>query len=209
MPKSRTRKKAPGKHPETKIDFGANVGKTTGRTYLVTGVVVVLVVTLVGFFWWQNQQSESEISGLASEGQAALSRVKTPPLKPGAHLQQGQSQVYDERFPTSGSHDPFPVKAGFYGNVLPRTRLLHSMEHGNIVIYYEKPGPEAIARLKEWTSLYDGQLDGVIASVAVGLGEVVVMTAWNKSLRLNKFDAAAAAAFIDKFRGRGPEATVR
>ena len=42
-----------------------------------------------------------------------------------------------------------------------------------------------------------------------GLGEAVVLTAWNKILRLDAFDADAAAAFIDRFRGRGPEHPVR
>ena len=39
--------------------------------------------------------------------------------------------------------------------------------------------------------------------------EVVVMTAWTKLLRLEAFDEASAAAFIDLFRGRGPENRVR
>ena len=35
------------------------------------------------------------------------------------------------------------------------------------------------------------------------------MTAWRKRLRLKTFDASAAAAFIDAYRGRGPENPVR
>lgn len=38
---------------------------------------------------------------------------------------------------------------------------------------------------------------------------VILLTAWTKMLRLAKFDAASAAAFIDRFRGRGPEHPVR
>jgi hypothetical protein len=42
-----------------------------------------------------------------------------------------------------------------------------------------------------------------------GLGEQVVLTAWTKRLMQKKFDIASAAAFIEKFRGRGPENPIR
>jgi hypothetical protein len=42
-----------------------------------------------------------------------------------------------------------------------------------------------------------------------GIGQQIILTAWTKELRLEEFDAAAAAAFIDRFRGRGPEHPVR
>ncbi len=42
-----------------------------------------------------------------------------------------------------------------------------------------------------------------------GMGKRVVLVAWTKLLRLRKFDAASAAAFIDAYRGRGPEQRVR
>jgi hypothetical protein len=42
-----------------------------------------------------------------------------------------------------------------------------------------------------------------------GLGRDVVLTAWGKRLRLSPFEAPAAAGFIDRFRGRGPEKAVR
>jgi hypothetical protein len=37
----------------------------------------------------------------------------------------------------------------------------------------------------------------------------VVLTAWRKILKLDSFEPAAAAAFIDTYRGRGPEKRVR
>lgn len=42
-----------------------------------------------------------------------------------------------------------------------------------------------------------------------GLGQRLILTAWNKILRLDHFDPAVAAAFVDKYRGRGPENPVR
>ena len=42
-----------------------------------------------------------------------------------------------------------------------------------------------------------------------GLGQTIELTAWTKLLRLETWDAALAAAFIDAYRGRGPENPVR
>jgi hypothetical protein len=37
----------------------------------------------------------------------------------------------------------------------------------------------------------------------------VVLTAWRKILKLDTFEPASAAAFVDAYRGRGPENKVR
>ena len=76
-------------------------------------------------------------------------------------------------------------------------------------IYYDRPGPDAISTLEDWTSLYTGHWDGVIATPSPGLGKAVVLTAWRKKFELERFAPAASAAFIDAFRGRGPENPVR
>ena len=51
--------------------------------------------------------------------------------------------------------------------------------------------------------------DGVVVTKDNALGSRVVLTAWRRRLELNPFDAAAAAAFMDAYRGRGPENAVR
>lgn len=64
-------------------------------------------------------------------------------------------------------------------------------------------------QLKEWAGLYDGQWSGLVVTRNSGLDEAVVLTAWTKRLEFDSFDPAAAAAFIDAYRGRGPENPVR
>ncbi len=63
--------------------------------------------------------------------------------------------------------------------------------------------------MKDWAALYGGNWDGVVAAPSSGLGKAVALTAWRKILKLDEFDPAAVAAFIDEFRGRGPEKRVR
>ena len=83
------------------------------------------------------------------------------------------------------------------------------MEHGHVAIYFDQPDEEAMRLIRTWAGLFRGPWSGVIASPSPGLGQAVVLTAWQRRLRLDTFDPAAAAAFVDLFRGRGPENPVR
>jgi hypothetical protein len=102
-----------------------------------------------------------------------------------------------------------PIDPGFYTGRQRPTQLVHSVEHGHIVIYYDAPGADTMSTLKDWTALFGGHWDGVVAVPSSGLGKAVVLTAWRKILKLDSFEPAAAAAFIDTYRGRGPEKRVR
>ena len=178
------------------------------RSYAASAVPVAALVA-GGLYLWRSYQTSGDFEALAARGQAALARVETTTNLGGGHLAPGQGRVYNERFPTSGIHDRVPIDPGFYRDSQPATKLVHSVEHGHIVIYYESPGTEAIQILKDWTTLYGGHWDGVVAAPSSGLGKAVVLTAWRRILKLDSFEPAAAAAFIDTYRGRGPEKRVR
>lgn len=162
-----------------------------------------------GLAWWGFDGDERGFSELAAQGQEGLKRIETVPSAGGGHLGPRESRVYSSRFPTSGRHHRSWTDAGFYRARQSPAQLVHALEHGNIVIYYDKPGAAVIETLKAWTGLYTRQWSGVIAAPMARLGKAVVLTAWNKRLRLAGFEAAPAAAFIDAFRGRGPENRVR
>ncbi len=208
MSKSRAKKKA-RKSSNRQISWGGKATKGSRRTNMVFGAIVVLALVAGGLYWRRGNQLDAAFGALAAEGQASLSQVRTLPLRGSGHLAIGQSHSYDERFPTSGIHAAFKVNPGFYREVQLPTALVHSIEHGHVVVYYENPGADAIQFLKDWTSFYDGNWDGLVAVPAAELGSAVVLTAWRKIYRLDDFDPAAAAAFIDLYRGRGPENPVR
>jgi hypothetical protein len=176
--------------------------------WIAIGVFAIAIIG-GGVFWWQMSGAESEFLALAKQGQAAMSRIKTVPTAGGGHLKPGEGHRYNDRFPTSGIHAPQWTKTGVHDRPQPPTGLVHALEHGNIVIYYDKPGAEAHKTMAEWTSLYGGQWDGIVVTPMPGLGQKIVVTAWTKRLDLERFDAPAIAAMIDAFRGRGPEHPVR
>jgi hypothetical protein len=208
MPKSRTRKKST-KGKSKSIDWSAGAGKGSGRINLVLSAVALAAVVAGGLYLWQLQQTGSEFETLIAEGQPALARVETTPDHGGGHLGPGQGHSYGTAFPASGIHDRVPIDPGFYTVPKRATQLVHSVEHGHIVIYYDDPGAEARDTLEAWAALFGGHWDGVVAVPSSGLGKSVVLTAWRKILKLDSFEPAAAAAFIDSYRGRGPEKRVR
>jgi len=209
VPKSKSRKKSKSA-PSRPLPFSGS-GKDTGtrRINLILAGIATAAVIGAGYWWWQTEQVESSFLALVAEGQSALQDVKTLPDRGRGHLALGQTPRAGIPFPTSGIHESTPPRAGFYTEALRPTQILHALEHGNVTIYYDDPGADALKTLKDWAGLYGGQWDGLLVTPGPSLGRGIVLTAWTKMLRLDQFDPAAAAAFIDAFRGRGPEQAVR
>lgn len=206
--KSKSRKGRPSSSRH--LNWGPNVsGRQRRRDRLI--IAAVLAVAIVGgvAFWLNQTRATGAFEELAAAGAGALDRVQVFPSAGNDHLPVGQRITYPSQFPTSGAHDLRPLRAGFYEEPQWPERLVHSQEHGHIVIYYDELDPADRELIKNWTGLYTGLWDGVIAAPMPGIGRRVVLVTWNRLLRLRKFDAEAAAAFIDAYRGRGPEQRVR
>ncbi len=216
MPKSKSapsrskRRQSGSGGGKLKGSFGGHYPK--GRR-LRDGVLTVVVAGgLVGWLaysWWQWSQESRGFEALAAAGEGAIGEVVTERSLGRRHLAMGEVYRYSSSAPTSGPHAPIWTNAGFYETAQIPEQLVHALEHGNIVIYYDRPGDAVLDRLKAWSDLYGGQWDGLVVSRKSGLGEGILLTAWTKKLELAAFDEAAAAAFIDAFRGRGPEHRVR
>ncbi len=206
MAKSRKRTKA---KKEAKIAWGGQTSPGAGRINLVLGVLTLAVLIGGAVFWWMGRQVEAEFGTLARAGQPALASVETYPNDGQRHLKAGERQSYASSTPTSGPHDPVPTPPGVYQAAQPPIKLVHALEHGNIVFYYDRPPATVMTLLEDWAGLYSGTWDGIVVTPLPGLGETIVATAWRKRLNLSPFDPAAAAAFVEAYRGRGPENPVR
>lgn len=191
---------------------GKKAGKARRKVKTWEWAVFAAVGAAVAWGVWDWQRSgaaEKDFVTLAKEGAPALSRVEQQPSAGAGHVGPGDPVSYDSRFPTSGRHDPVPVNPGVYDTVQPPSKLVHSLEHGMVVVYYDQPGADTMATLKDWAGLFNDVWSGVVVTPAPGLGKAVMLTAWTHTLRLDPFEPDTAAAFIDRFRGRGPENPVR
>lgn len=217
MAKKRSKKKydnrrnSPGKTKVGKMSFGGHYpSKKKRRDNTIAAVVAIAIVGGFGTMWWQSESAERSFLSLAEIGSGVLPQVTSSRSQGQRHLAFGETIRYGDAFPTSGPHAQRWTVTGFYETPQPATGLVHALEHGNVVIYYDRPGNDALQLLQQWADLFTGQWDGVVVAPKPGvLGERVVLTAWTKKLELAQFDAASVAAFIDAFRGRGPENRVR
>lgn len=211
MPKSRRRKVSRQKASGAGLPHLNRVTTPSVRRRVILGAVlgVLILAGLYGYDQWRASEARGQFEALLRAGKGSLDRVKVSPSRGRTHLTAGQRHGYGMSFPTSGPHDPVPTSPGFYDDPQQPEKLVHALEHGHVVVYYDEPGDAVMAQLEGWTRLFRGHWDGLVAVPYRGLKRKVVLTAWRKRLDMEAFNAADAVRFIDAYRGRGPENPVR
>lgn len=210
MPKSKRRRPKPAASASRRISRwgGITSGRRSRRDAALFGVLIAAVLAAGGYYLWDWFAGARAFQALAEQGRDGLEqRVEVVPARGGGHV--SSRPRYGERFPTSGPHWRGWAEPGVYEEPQPAPLLVHALEHGNIVVYYDDPKQESREALEDWAGLYGGRWDGLVVTPKTGLGDDVILTAWQRRLRLSSFEASVAAAFIDEYRGRGPERPVR
>lgn len=172
---------------------------------LTWGAVVILALIVLGYAGWQLVRPRPGV-GVPQMGRT--------------HIEVGAPhEAYNTDPPTSGPHYAQPVSAGFYDEAPPDENLVHSLEHGYVIIWYN------------CTSLAEGncqslktQIRGVLDRAGpVGLfsdikkliavprpkmDALLALTSWGRLLKLGAFDEAVILDFINNLRGQAPEGNV-
>jgi hypothetical protein len=163
----------------------------------IAGVLVVALAVVWGVTQWTKPGR-------------GLPGLETFPEEGRDHIEAPAAVTYKTDPPTSGNHYSVAVRPGFYTEAQPQGSVVHSLEHGHVVIYYNPTGTPAdvVEQLKAYANQYTGTWDGVVV-LPRQQPEAVVLTAWRNMLRLNQWEKGTAERFIDSFRGRGPENPVR
>ena len=65
------------------------------------------------------------------------------------HVPEGQFVSYSTTPPTSGPHWSQPANCGLYDEPVPDARIVHNLEHGNVVISYNLPDEEEAERFRQ------------------------------------------------------------
>jgi hypothetical protein len=139
--------------------------------------VLAIAAAWGAWSWWRYSVGEGQFLALANVGAGRLDAVQKQQGSGGGHLAPGQSAGYRDRMPTSGAHDPKWIDPGVYDTPQLPTRLVHSLEHGMIVIYYDRPPAEVMESLSAWAGLYGAPWSGLVVVPAPGLGDEIVLTA--------------------------------
>jgi Protein of unknown function (DUF3105) len=107
--------------------------------------------------------------------------------------------------PAGGDHDPMPSPAGFYdrGDVPSDGHLVHSLEHGFVVVWY-RPGAVAPSTLDGLRDLA-GRRRWVLVAPRSSMPTPLAATAWHRRLLCPDGVTGPIGDFVSAFRDKGPE----
>ncbi len=211
-------------------------------TTVVAGLAVVGLVALVGALLLGSgsgpgggQTTDGTVTAegntIVSFGGSAPDGIETAPLpdsgredvvgvvaeepytgpSPPPHLSPSELN-YQRTPPTAGPHTGDTVPAGFYEETPPLGALVHTLEHGAVVIYYDPESitPEARESLRTFANQHTGTWQSVVVVPHPGDSPPAYeLTAWEHRLEMETYDARAVRAFVAEYIGRGPENPVR
>ena len=122
------------------------------------------------------------------------------------HVAEGTPITYNTDPPTSGTHYPASQPGGHYTHEILPGYLVHSMEHGAIIIYYNPT--VSLAQQNEIRDIIQPHLGNFATVIAVPRNDPdypIILTAWRHWQRLRAYDANMIRDFIDLRLGKGPE----
>jgi hypothetical protein len=147
---------------------------------------------------------QQRIANLDQAAKAANCKLENPPIEGRMHTTK---QVkYKTNPPTSGNHNPIPAVDGAYSQDPGIFHLVHSLEHGRVIIWYKPDLPPK--RLAQVKGLYEDDTYHLIVTPKASMPYAVAATAWGhlagcKKLTDRTFDLLRA--FRDRYRDKAPE----
>jgi hypothetical protein len=169
------------------------------RTNLIWGGIGGVVLAIIGLIIWQGVRPAA--------GESIPIMVSDPHIP--VDSDPGQ---YDSDPPTSGRHYAEEAQTGFYESNIytyPAAYLVHNLEHGYVIFWYncDLLDESGCANLKEQIRTTIDELGGtkLIAYPWNTIDVPLVMTAWGRLQRFEKFDAEQAKAFYRANLNKAPE----
>lgn len=195
-----------------------NIGQLMEKAWfwpVVGGGLILLIVAMVLVETVEPFESEPatfELSDLPASGSTDLLRdVESFESQGQQHVSTGSQINYAQTPPTSGTHYRRAIPAGFYTSEQPYGGLVHSLEHGAVVVYYADEVSESTrSELEQLADGYQNPWAGVLAvPQPESFDAPLVFTAWQARLDLSSYDDEVVQAFLAEYLGRGPENPIR
>ena len=161
------------------------------RLNLIMGLVVASVVLLIAGFIVMNRMQSANLPGetFADQGNTHIADTVT------AHPE------YNSNPPTSGWHVGNIAAWGSYDYVVPDEMLLHNMEDGSVILWYEMgTHEENRANIERLEAVAQGYRRTVVAP-REDLETPYTLTAWQRKQNFEEVDEAGMRAFLEAYEG--------
>lgn len=135
------------------------------------------------------------------EQQKPLPGKKVAVMKDQSHIQDINSPhtPYNSDPPTSGQHVDYIANWGVHKEPVPKEVLVHNLEDGGVVIYYNKNTDKTTVEKLE--KLVNHFKEHVLLTPYPEMKNTITLTAWGRIDKLNKFDEERVNSFIQAFKG--------
>jgi hypothetical protein len=184
--------------------LGAGTSRTLDWRILLIGGILVLGVAILAVVLLFGGGGNTDPGGIGAR----------QPDAGGTHIPDGQQGTGYTSVPaTSGQHwntATSPGAWGVYPTAQPQERMIHNLEHGGIVIWYQ-PAQLAPADLTALTQFVQQQITTerfkmvLVPWSGADFGHPIAVTAWNWLLYLDTADLDAIRTFTDAHYGKAPE----
>ena len=125
-----------------------------------------------------------------------------------AHIADGETASYGSYPPTSGPHSVTPADPGWYETLPPVEQLVHSLEHGFVVLYRAGLDPADEAALKvRFDALVAEGFGGLVSVPDDSIKDPMTLTAWDRLQRCVRAAPDAFEGFVREHYAQSPEAT--
>lgn len=159
---------------------------------------VTLFAIVIGIPFLAMQESE-----LPQEVLEANAEVIVPIMEDSGHQDNVDDVQYNSTPPTSGPHfADWHREWTFYEEAQPIGGLVHNMEHGGIVLFYD---PNISDEQKQILSNYVDETFKIIASPYQGLNAPIVLAAWGVYEEFQTFNADRFERFYRANLNNAPE----
>ena len=183
--------------------------KKTNKLYLAASAIVAVLVIAgfaIGGIPLGGGGNQGAGLGRYTEYQEGIGVEQTlmPTLN---HVPETQRVDYSTTPPTSGDHWDFWARCGFYEDGMPDERIVHNLEHGNIVVSYNLPNPADVDQLRDFMDGFDLAPDWAVTRFYDKIPEgTVALSTWGVLDEMVGVDEDRIERFFDAYAGRlGPE----
>ena len=184
------------------------------KLYVAASIIIAVLVIggfAVGGINFQRPPDTGSSSGEYVEGVGVQQELMLAgPSGLNVHVDNDQTVEYSNSPATSGDHWATPISCGFYEDGLSDERIVHNLEHGNIVVSYNLASEEEVDRLRDaLESIGKNAIWGVARSYDKIPSGTVALAAWGVLDTMQEVDEDRIKTFFDTYSvALGPERIV-
>jgi hypothetical protein len=186
--------------------------RSKGKNWLYLAVSIIIAVLVIGSFLitgllgisggrQQTGSSDEYVEGTGVEHEILPTRN---------HVAEPQTVEYNSIPATSGDHWAQWSNCGFFEEELPDERIVHNLEHSNIVVSYNLSTPEQIDQLRDvMEDIGLANTSGITRAYSKIPVGTVALAAWGVSDTMEGIDKDRIENFFNTYAGNlGPEGNI-